>query len=75
MPILLNPPLWLSADRRDRRVVPQSLRLAGLWQPFEFMLFWRNDPLFRAINRLQPLDLPKHLASGLPVLVIGWPLV
>jgi Flp pilus assembly protein TadD len=43
----------------------------ALWQPFEFALRWRNDPLIRTIGELQPL--PQHLilTTGLWV----WPLM
>jgi tetratricopeptide (TPR) repeat protein len=45
----------------------------ALWQPFEFLLFWRNDPMFRTIGELQPLPWREHLRSGLPLLLIAWP--
>lgn len=45
----------------------------ALWQPFEFALFWRNDPMFRLIGELTPLPadfLLRNLHLFLP-----WPLL
>jgi tetratricopeptide (TPR) repeat protein len=44
-----------------------------LWQPFEFLLFWRNDPMFRAIGELHPPVWSANLRNGLPLLMLGWP--
>ena len=46
----------------------------ALWQPFQFALFWRHDPLIRTIGELQPLPPSLALASGLwawPALAIA----
>jgi hypothetical protein len=42
-----------------------------LVQPFEFALFWRNDPLMRTIGELQPLPWRDALAGDL----FAWPLL
>jgi len=47
----------------------------ALAQPFQFWLSWRNEPMFRAIEELEPLYLAAHWRSGLPVLIAGWPLL
>jgi len=56
-----------------------SLLHPGGWralaQPFEFALFWRNDPMFRTIVELQPLMWRDALRSGLPLLIVLWPLL
>ncbi len=44
----------------------------SLWQPIEYALFWRNEPLFRTIAELQPLDGSAHLRNGLPLLLAAW---
>ena len=45
----------------------------ALAQPFEFALFWRDDPMFRTIVELQPLMWRDSLRSGLPLLIGLWP--
>jgi tetratricopeptide repeat protein len=47
----------------------------ALWQPFEFLLFWRNDPMFRAIGELHAPVWSANLRNGLPLLMSGWPLL
>jgi hypothetical protein len=47
----------------------------ALWQPFDFLLFWRHEPIFRDIGELQPLAWAGNLRNGLPLLVAGWPLL
>jgi len=47
----------------------------ALAQPFEFALFWRDDPMFRTIVELQPLMWRDALRSGLPLLIVLWPLL
>ena len=45
----------------------------ALWQPFDYQLHLKNDPLFRTIAELKPVDWSENLWNGLPVLVLGWP--
>jgi hypothetical protein len=47
----------------------------ALWQPFEFLLFWRNEPLYRDIGELHPIVWSGQLRNGLPLLMAGWPLL
>ena len=47
----------------------------ALAQPFEFALFWREEPLYRLIGELHPLVWSTHLRDGLPALMLGWPLL
>jgi len=54
-------------------VNPYGLKL--LAQPFEFALRWRNDPMFRNIAELHPPVWSLHLKSGLPLLIVLWPLL
>lgn len=42
------------------------------WLPIEYALFWRNEPLFRTIGELQPLDWSTHVRDGLPLLLLVW---
>ena len=46
-----------------------------VWRPFEFALHWRNDPLLSGISELRPLDWSANLSNGLPLLMLGWPLL
>jgi hypothetical protein len=76
---------WLS--RLDDLPLPVVLALCAaisfanpfgwraLWQPFEYMLIWRREPVYTAIPELAPLYLNwrAHLRSGLPFLVVLWP--
>lgn len=43
-----------------------------LWRPFEYPLFWRNDPWFLTIAELQPLRWEVNWRNGLPFLLAGW---
>jgi hypothetical protein len=48
---------------------------AALWQPFEYQLHLKQDPLFRTIAELKPVDWSENRWNGLPLLVAGWPLL
>jgi hypothetical protein len=43
----------------------------ALWQPLEFALRWRNDPLMRSIGELQPLVAWGAVTPGM----VAWPLL
>ena len=49
----------------------------ALWQPIEYLLVWRREPVYQAIPELAPLlrTWPSTLRSGLPFLVVLWPLL
>src|SRR5262249_61383861 len=49
----------------------------ALWQPFEYFLVWRHEPVYQPIPELTPLFATwrSYLASGLPLLVLAWPLL
>jgi hypothetical protein len=49
----------------------------ALWQPVEYFLYWRHQGVFLPIPELAPLlqTWPSHLRSGLPFLVVLWPLL
>jgi hypothetical protein len=47
----------------------------SVWRPFEYLLVWRHDPLLSGISELQPLDWQVNRWNGLPLLVVGWPLL
>jgi hypothetical protein len=74
--------LYLLAPRASRpwRWVALALfaTLANPWgwtalaRPFEYALFWRNEPIFRAIGELQPLPWSAHLRDGLPLFLALW---
>jgi tetratricopeptide (TPR) repeat protein len=46
-----------------------------LWQPFDFFLHHRNDPVFLSIGELRPVDWSVNWKSGLPLLFVGWPVL
>lgn len=47
----------------------------ALWQPFEYLLSWRHDPLFQATGEYHPLPWREHVRSGLPLLMLLWPVL
>jgi len=47
----------------------------ALWQPFEYFLFWRNEPIYKTIGELSPVDWGVNFKNGLPLLVALWPLL
>jgi len=49
----------------------------ALWQPFEYFLTWRHEPIYSTIAELRPLMATwhSHIRSGLLVLVAAWPLL
>jgi hypothetical protein len=47
----------------------------ALWQPFDFALRGRAEPVYRDVLELQPVDWRGSLVTGLPLLVAGWPLL
>ena len=47
----------------------------ALWQPFDFALHWRGEPMFQAIGELQPLPLQALKSGGVAFVVVLWPLL
>ncbi len=47
----------------------------ALWQPVDYFLHMRHEPLFRSIDELKPLDWRANLDNGLLLLLVGWPLL
>ncbi|HEY2954749.1 MAG TPA: hypothetical protein VGK89_05830, partial [Candidatus Eisenbacteria bacterium] len=47
----------------------------ALWQPFDFFLHHRDEPIFRSIAELHPVAWGDYWQRGLPLLVAGWPLL
>ena len=46
-----------------------------LWQPFEFFLTLRHEPIYQGIGELQRLDWRNNDRNGLAVLLVLWPLL
>lgn len=46
-----------------------------LWQPFDFFLHLRHEPIYRNIGELQPLDWHNNDRNGLALLLVLWPLL
>ncbi len=47
----------------------------ALWQPFDFALHWRGEPMFQAIGELQRLPLHALRWSGVAFLLVLWPVL
>ncbi len=45
----------------------------ALWQPFDFLLRMRSEPMFRGIGEMQPLGWANNRANGLFVMMALWP--
>lgn len=45
----------------------------ALWQPFEYFLYWRHEPIFQIIGELRPIEWSANWKNGLPLLLAGWP--
>ncbi len=46
-----------------------------LWQPFEFFLTLRHEPIYQGIGELQRLSWANNARNGLAVLLVLWPLL
>jgi tetratricopeptide (TPR) repeat protein len=49
----------------------------ALWQPFDYYLNLRHEPLFKTIGELKPVWVywPLYWRNGFPLLLLGWPLL
>jgi hypothetical protein len=47
----------------------------ALWQPFDFALHWRNEPMFVNIGELQHLPLAALRWNGVGFVLVLWPLL
>ena len=47
----------------------------ALWQPFDFALHWRHEPMFTAIGELQRLPLAALRWSGVAFVLVLWPVL
>jgi tetratricopeptide (TPR) repeat protein len=45
------------------------------WQPIDFFLHHRAEPIFQGIGELGPVSWSLWWSTGLPLLVAGWPLL
>jgi hypothetical protein len=67
--------LWLAglAAAAVSFVNPSGWRT--LWQPFEFWLVWRHEPIYATIGEMAPVQWSVHLRDGLPLVLALWPLL
>jgi hypothetical protein len=67
--------LWLAglASAAIMFVNPSGWRT--LWQPFEYWLVWRHEPMFATVGELAPVAWGSHVWDGLLPLVVLWPLL
>lgn len=47
----------------------------ALWQPFDYFLHQRQEPIYRIISELGPIDWSLNRRNGLIVLLVAWPLL
>jgi hypothetical protein len=66
-------PLWLIGGLALAASLVHPSGWHALWQPFEFALRWRGDPMFSSIEELRPLTWAPDWRSGMPVLIALWP--
>lgn len=67
--------LWLAAGAALVISLVNPFGWRALWQPFEFVLVQRHEPIFSSIPELQPLDLRYNVRNLLPLVLFGWPLL
>lgn len=48
---------------------------SAMVEPFRFFLGQRDEPIYRLIPELTPLDLGRNLTNFLPLVLFGWPLL
>ena len=42
----------------------------ALWQPFEYFLYWRNEPIYKTIGELNPVDFSVYGSIWLPAFLV-----
>jgi hypothetical protein len=47
----------------------------ALAQPFQYLLFWRHEPIYRLIEELQPIQWSLNVRNLLPLLFVLWPVL
>jgi hypothetical protein len=65
--------LWTLAALAISFVNPFGWR--ALAQPFEFLTHQRQTAMFANIEELRPLDWSRNVRTGLPLAMIGWPIL
>jgi len=73
--LLRHPPLWGVGLLAVLAALVHPSGWRALWQPVEFALYWRGDPMFSSIEELRPLMFAPDWRSGMPVLIASWPLL
>lgn len=73
----LGPPLALALLGSAALSFANPYGARALAQPFEFFFVWRHEPIYQTIAELRPLwqTWTRHLRSGLPFLVLAWPVL
>lgn len=67
--------LWRAIALAVAVVFLNPYGLAGVLEPFRFFAGQRDEPIYRLIPELTPLDLGRNLTNVLPVVLVGWPLL
>jgi tetratricopeptide (TPR) repeat protein len=67
--------LWLGGGLGVLLAFLNPFGWRALAQPFEFFLSGSSEPIFSIIPELFPTDLRFNLKNGLPVILLGWPLL
>lgn len=67
--------LWLVALAMGAVSLANPYGWHTLARPFQYLMVWRHEPMWRAISEIKPVDWQINLANGLPLVMAGWPLL
>ena len=68
-------PLWLLLVGSVALGMINPFGWRVLWEPFRYLLFERGEAFFRTIGELRPVVWSVNWRNGLPLIVLGWPLL
>jgi len=69
------PGLWRAIGLAALIVFINPYGPATVIEPFRFFAGQRDEPIYRLIPELTPLDFGRNLTNLLPVVFVGWPLL
>lgn len=67
--------LWLAGLAGAAAMFVNPWGWRTLWQPVEFWLVWRHEPIYRAIGELGGVRWRYNWLNGLPLLLALWPVL
>ncbi|HET9325543.1 MAG TPA: tetratricopeptide repeat protein [Candidatus Eisenbacteria bacterium] len=65
--------LWRAIALATLVIFLNPYGVASVLEPFRFFTGQRDEPIFRIIPELLPLDLGRNLTNLLPLVLFGWP--